>query len=97
MKRRTVLIGLAGLLLLAAVAYVAWQAGITLVRLEQVERDRDTWQRPGDIMTSLDLHGGEIVVDLGSGSGYFSDRASSSQRNCTLTLPSVSTSPSWRN
>jgi SAM-dependent methyltransferase len=25
-------------------------------------------------MTSLDLHGGEIVVDLGSGSGYFSIR-----------------------
>jgi hypothetical protein len=36
---------LAGLVLVAAVAYVAWQAGITLVRLEQVERDRDTWQR----------------------------------------------------
>jgi predicted methyltransferase len=74
MKRRTILIRLAGLVLLAAVAYVVWQAGITLVRLEQVERDRDTWQRPGDIMTSLDLHGGGIVVDLGSGSGYFSIR-----------------------
>jgi predicted methyltransferase len=72
MKRRVFLIVAA--LTLGVCGYVAWQAGITLVRLEQVEQERDTWQRPGDIIAALDLHGGEVVVDLGSGSGYFSVR-----------------------
>jgi len=74
MPRRSLVIRLGGLVLLVVAAYVAWQAGSTLVRLEQVEQERDTWQRPGDIIAALDAHQGDVVVDLGSGSGYFSIR-----------------------
>lgn len=65
---------LAGVVVSAAFVYVTWQAALTFVRLEQVERERDTWQRPGDIITALELRMGDVVVDLGSGSGYFSMR-----------------------
>jgi predicted methyltransferase len=74
MNRRGFLTRLAALASLAVIVYVVWQAALTLARLEQVEQERDTWQRPRDIITALNLHSGEIVVDLGSGSGYFSMR-----------------------
>jgi predicted methyltransferase len=54
--------------------YVAWRAADTLVTLEQVERERDTWQRPGEVIAALGLRPGDRVVDLGSGAGYFSLR-----------------------
>ena len=37
-----------------------------------------TWQRPADVIQALDLRDGNVVVDLGSGAGYFA-----------LKLPSV--------
>jgi len=43
----------------------------TLRRLDLVESERDQWQRPLDVLRALDLHEGNTVVDLGSGSGYF--------------------------
>jgi len=43
----------------------------TLHRLEVVESERDQWQRPADILRVLDLREGNIVLDLGSGAGYF--------------------------
>jgi SAM-dependent methyltransferase len=43
----------------------------TLRRLEVVESERDRWQRPADIVGSLNLRQGSTVVDLGCGSGYF--------------------------
>ena len=43
----------------------------TLSRLSLVEAGRDQWQRPSDIIKALDLRPGNIVVDLGCGSGYF--------------------------
>jgi predicted methyltransferase len=43
----------------------------TLHRLDQVEAERDLWQRPSDVLRSLDLREGNTVVDLGSGAGYF--------------------------
>lgn len=52
--------------------YVLEQAVWTLQALDRVERDRDQWQRPAAIIQSLDLHSGDVVVDLGSGAGYFS-------------------------
>ena len=36
-----------------------------------MEAERDQWQRPTDIIRALDLNPGNVVVDLGCGSGYF--------------------------
>lgn len=36
--------------------------------------DRALWQRPDEVIKALELEGGETVVDLGAGSGYFSFR-----------------------
>ncbi|NOT28472.1 MAG: methyltransferase domain-containing protein [Acidobacteria bacterium] len=70
LQRRT-LAGAALLLLVAAVVFVADQMVRTLGTLTAVERERDTWQRPEEIIGSLDLRPGQTVVDLGSGAGYF--------------------------
>jgi SAM-dependent methyltransferase len=41
--------------------------------IEFLERpDRAAWQKPGDVVRALGLHGDETVLDLGAGSGYFS-------------------------
>jgi len=65
----------AGFVLAAVVAfgltYVAGDFLSTLKRLDVVERERDGWQRPDDILQALDLHDGDVVTDLGCGSGYF--------------------------
>ena len=49
----------------------AYEGLNTLSRLSVVEAERDQWQRPSDILQALDLRPGNIVVDLGCGSGYF--------------------------
>ena len=51
--------------------FVVQQAMETLRILTVVERERDTWQRPADILEQLDVHQGDVVVDFGSGAGYF--------------------------
>lgn len=43
----------------------------TLNALDQVESERDRWQRPEDVIKALALKDGDVVVDLGSGTGYF--------------------------
>jgi predicted methyltransferase len=43
----------------------------TLSRLEAVERERDQWQRPADVIRELNLEDGSTVADLGTGVGYF--------------------------
>ncbi|MEQ1730624.1 MAG: methyltransferase domain-containing protein [Vicinamibacterales bacterium] len=70
MRVRTgVVVGvLAGLL----TALLIEEAVRTLRILEAVERDRDRWQRPEQVLAALDLHAGQRVVDLGAGAGYFS-------------------------
>jgi predicted methyltransferase len=65
-----------GLFLLCAIAILflvdtAYQGLNTLSRLNVVEAERDQWQRPTDIIQTLDLNPGNVVVDLGCGSGYF--------------------------
>jgi predicted methyltransferase len=70
-QRRTV-VSVAVVLLIVAGLFVADQALRTLRTLTIVERERDSWQRPDEILGYLDLHSGETVVDLGSGAGYFS-------------------------
>jgi ubiquinone/menaquinone biosynthesis C-methylase UbiE len=39
--------------------------------LEVIESERNQWQRPTEILQALDLRPGNVVVDLGSGAGYF--------------------------
>jgi SAM-dependent methyltransferase len=75
-KPQRVSYGRLALFLLAAVVvvvvwFVASQAMQTLIVLDQVEAERDLWQRPRDIMAALDLHDGSVVADVGSGAGYF--------------------------
>ena len=59
------------ILLAAPVAFVAQQFVATLRALTVIERERDTWQRPDDVLAPLRLAPGSTVVDLGSGAGYF--------------------------
>jgi predicted methyltransferase len=61
------------LFLAAAFAYSTSQ---TLSRLDQVEAGRDQWQRPAEVLATLNLKSGDSAVDLGCGSGYFSLRLS---------------------
>lgn len=49
----------------------ARQGEDTLARLNAVEAARDQWQRPSDVIRALDLRLGNVAVDLGCGSGYF--------------------------
>lgn len=43
----------------------------TLNRLDLVEGRRDQWQKPTEVINALQLREGNVVADLGSGSGYF--------------------------
>jgi ubiquinone/menaquinone biosynthesis C-methylase UbiE len=37
-------------------------------------RDRDEWQKPDEVMAALALGEGDVVADIGAGSGYFTER-----------------------
>jgi predicted methyltransferase len=50
---------------------VAFQVFNTLNQLDAIERERDQWQHPSEIIRLLDLKEGSVVADLGCGSGYF--------------------------
>jgi predicted methyltransferase len=39
--------------------------------------DRDTWQKPDEVMRALNIQPGQVVVDLGAGEGYFTRRFAS--------------------
>jgi SAM-dependent methyltransferase len=57
---------------LVAGLVVGYQAMETLRELEVVERERDRWQRPADVIAALNVKEGSVVADIGSGVGYFS-------------------------
>ena len=57
-------------LLLLLLGYL-YQGIQTLNALDQIESERDHWQRPSDVIQALNLHEGSVVVDFGSGVGYF--------------------------
>jgi len=57
--------------LLVVVLSTIYQGAQTLTRLDVIERERDNWQRSSDVLRSLNLSSGSVVVDLGCGSGYF--------------------------
>jgi predicted methyltransferase len=73
---RVALFLIGSLLLLLLVSYL-YQGIQTLYALDQIERDRDQWQRPSDVIQALNLHEGSVVVDFGSGAGYFTLKLSS--------------------
>ncbi len=58
-------------LVVFATMYVLYSAIDTLRQLEVIESERDQWQRPAEVLKALDLRPGNVVVDLGSGAGYF--------------------------
>jgi predicted methyltransferase len=62
---------LSGTVLLLVVLNYVYQGVQTLYALNQIERERDQWQRPAEVIQALDLREGSTVVDLGSGVGYF--------------------------
>ena len=62
---------------LLIVADVGYSAIATLSRLDAVEADRDRWQRPSNVLEALDAKPGDTIVDLGCGSGYFTQKLSS--------------------
>ncbi len=43
----------------------------TIRYLDFIERERDQWQRPWDVISLLDVKDGSKVAEVGSGSGYF--------------------------
>jgi predicted methyltransferase len=49
----------------------AYSALNTISQLNAVEAERDRWQRPSEVVRALDLRLGDVVADLGCGSGYF--------------------------
>ena len=70
MKR--IICGFVLILVVVPAMFFVSQAVGTLQTLTRVERERDTWQRPDEILRHLQLAPGNTVVDLGSGAGYFS-------------------------
>jgi predicted methyltransferase len=66
-----VLLFLFGAILFFVSLNTAYDFLSTLDRLKLVEAERDQWQRPSDVLQALDLRRGNVVVDLGSGAGYF--------------------------
>ena len=62
---------LLAVILVTTVLAVGYQGIYTLRVLNAVERDRDRWQQPAEIIDSLGLKEGSVVADIGSGSGYF--------------------------
>jgi predicted methyltransferase len=69
--RLKVALFLIGSLALLALLYTMAQGIETLEQLNVVERERDQWQHPSEIIQELKLRDGAVVVDLGSGAGYF--------------------------
>src|SRR5271165_2898030 len=69
--RLRVVLFLISSLVVFALLYTMAQAIETLEQLNVVERERDQWQRPSEIIQELSLREGSVVVDLGSGAGYF--------------------------
>src|SRR5713101_3542764 len=44
-------------------------------RIARFERpERDTWQKPNEIVEALELKNGAVVADIGAGTGYFTRR-----------------------
>jgi SAM-dependent methyltransferase len=60
-----------GVILVITALAVGYQGIYTLRVLDSVERSRDHWQQPAEIIEQLKLKEGSVVADIGSGAGYF--------------------------
>lgn len=69
-RRRIALFLASAFVVLAALGAIAWTV-TALERVSAVEGERDSWQRPQDVLQALELRKGAVVADLGSGVGYF--------------------------
>jgi len=49
----------------------------TISRLDAVEAERDQWQHPAEVVQALGIRPGDIVAEIGCGSGYFALKLSS--------------------
>jgi ubiquinone/menaquinone biosynthesis C-methylase UbiE len=58
--------------IMIAVLFLIYQLSHTFYQLNLAESERDRWQGPDDVIESLNLKDGNVVVDVGSGVGYFS-------------------------
>lgn len=58
------------MLLVLLLSYL-YQGSETLQDLNRIESERDHWQRPSEVIQALNLREGSVVVDFGSGVGYF--------------------------
>jgi ubiquinone/menaquinone biosynthesis C-methylase UbiE len=67
---RVALFLLGTVLLLLLLSYL-YQGVQTLYALDRIKSERDHWQRPSDVIQALNLREGCVVVDFGSGVGYF--------------------------
>jgi SAM-dependent methyltransferase len=59
-------------LIVAGLLFLICQFTQTLYQLHITEGERDRWQRPEDVIDSLELKAGSTVADVGCGVGYFS-------------------------
>jgi ubiquinone/menaquinone biosynthesis C-methylase UbiE len=69
--RRRLALFLVCVFLVVAFLGTAYQVLETIRQLDAIERERDQWQRPSDILQSLNVTTENVVADLGCGSGYF--------------------------
>ena len=67
MKRRVIISGLVVLALI--IGGVLSSENVT--RLDFTDPGREMWQRPGDLVSALDIEFGQKVADIGAGEGYF--------------------------
>ena len=58
-------------------AAVVSQGIAALLQLGPIERERDSWQKPSEVLQALGVQKGATVIDLGCGSGYFTLKLSS--------------------
>jgi ubiquinone/menaquinone biosynthesis C-methylase UbiE len=83
---RTLPLRTSALVLLAASAVVTAQTPKTMQEMHALHTNpdayikaledpaRDAYQKPHDVLTALDVKEGEIIADIGAGSGYFALR-----------------------
>ena len=53
------------------VSVILFEGIVTLRQLGVIERERDKWQRPAEVLQALAVKAGGTVADIGCGSGYF--------------------------
>src|SRR5689334_12624941 len=55
------------------ILWIVWLA-LCGISADPQTADRDTWQRPEEVMNALGAHLGSAVADVGAGEGWFTHR-----------------------